>query len=209
MTNQREIILQELQKSRQHMTADEIYGAVRKKMPRISLATVYRNLECLVESGLIARMEVSGRQMRFDFDVQGHDHVICAKCHKVENVFLKKEKEHYPSQDVVDGYMITGCRVEFVGLCPQCQQKIKAMQGDKTMGCGCAKKGLSEEQKKVLQAMADCAGSCATKDIAAATGLDAKVVSCRITDLKKKGYVDSPERCRYGITEEGRSAMKD
>lgn len=75
------------------------------------------------------------------------------------------------------------------------------------MGCGCAKKGLTEEQKKVLQAVAESAGACATKDIAAATGLDAKVVSCRITDLKKKGYVDSPERCRYGITEEGRSAM--
>jgi len=207
MTSQREIILQELRANREHMTADEIYDAVRKKMPRISLATVYRNLECLVESGLIARMEVSGRQMRFDCEVQGHDHVICAKCHKVENVFLNKEKENYPSQDVVDGYMITGCRVEFVGLCPQCQKKLNMKQGDETMGCGCAKKGLTEEQKKVLQAVAESAGACATKDIAAATGLDAKVVSCRITDLKKKGYVDSPERCRYGITEEGRSAM--
>lgn len=77
------------------------------------------------------------------------------------------------------------------------------------MGCGCAIKGLSEEQKKVLRAMADRAGSCATKDIAAATGLDTKVVSCRITDLKKKGYVESPERCRYDITEQGRAAMQD
>ncbi len=208
MTSQREIILQELQKNRQHLTADELYGLIRKKLPRISLATVYRNLELLVESGLIARMEVSGRQMRFDHDVHGHDHVICAKCHKVENVVLEREKENYPSHGVVDGYMITGCRVEFVGLCPQCQKKLKIKQGDETMGCGCAKKGLTEEQKKVLQAVADSAGACAAKDIAAATGLDAKVVSCRITDLKKKGYVDSPERCRYGITEEGRSAMQ-
>ena len=45
MTNQREMILKELQKSKQHLTADELYGRVRKIMPRISLATVYRNLE--------------------------------------------------------------------------------------------------------------------------------------------------------------------
>jgi len=209
MTSQREIILQELRKSRQHLTADELYGMIRKKLPRISLATVYRNLELLAESGLIARMEVSGRPMRFDSDVHGHDHVICVQCHKVENVVLGREKEKYPSQDMMDGYMITGCRVEFVGLCPQCREKNKKSQGDETMGCGCAKKGLTEEQKKVLQAVAESAGACAAKDIAAATGLDAKVVSCRITDLKKKGYVDSPERCRYGITEEGRSAMQD
>jgi len=75
-------------------------------------------------------------------------------------------------------------------------------------GCGCAKKELSDEQKKVLQAMEKCAGACDSKDIAAATGLDAKVVSCRIADLKKKGYIDSPERCKYGITKEGQAAIK-
>jgi predicted transcriptional regulator len=76
------------------------------------------------------------------------------------------------------------------------------------MGCGCEKKAMSDDLKKVLQAMTKCAGPCGSKDIAAATGLDAKVVSCKITDLKKKGYIDSPERCKYGITEEGRAALK-
>jgi predicted transcriptional regulator len=67
---------------------------------------------------------------------------------------------------------------------------------------------MSDDMQKVLQAMAKCVGPCGSKDIAAATGLDAKVVSCKITDLKKKGYIDSPERCKYGITEEGRAALK-
>ncbi|MEK6201934.1 MAG: MarR family transcriptional regulator [Desulfobulbaceae bacterium] len=75
------------------------------------------------------------------------------------------------------------------------------------MGCGCAKEILTDEQKKILQAMAVCDGPCAAKDIAAATGLDSKVVSSKITDLKKKGYVDSTVRCKCGITAEGRSAM--
>lgn len=211
MTNQREIILKELQKSRQHMTADELYWVVREKMPRISLATVYRNLEFLSESGIIAKLEVGGRQKCFDSDVLGHDHVICVQCHRVDNVILNREKEDYPSHGVMDGYIIIGRRLEFVGLCPKCQKKNRAKEGDKTMGCGCgcAKKDLSDEQKKILQAMAECDGPCAAKDIAIATGLDAKIVSSKITDLKKKGYVDSPVRCKSGITAEGRAAMND
>ena len=50
----------------QHLTADELYERVKKSMPRISLATVYRNLETLSETGVIAKLEISGRQKRFD-----------------------------------------------------------------------------------------------------------------------------------------------
>lgn len=75
------------------------------------------------------------------------------------------------------------------------------------MGCGCKKENLTNEQKQVLTAMAQCDGPCASKDIAKATGLEAKQVSCRITALKKKGYVESPARCRYEITSEGKAAI--
>lgn len=188
--------------------ADELYRVVRKKMPRISLATVYRNLEFLSAAGMIAKLEVGGRQKCFDGDVLAHAHVFCVQCHKVDNVILDSKKEDYPSHGVMDGYIITGCRLEFVGLCPGCQKKNRATEGDGTMGCGCTKKLLTDEQKKILQAMVDCDGPCAAKDIAAATGLEAKLVSSRIADLKKNGYVDSPVRCKCGITAEGRVAMK-
>ena len=71
----------------------------------------------------------------------------------------------------------------------------------------CAPKPLTEEQKQVLKALADCDEACATKDIAAATGLESKAVSCRITSLKKKGLIISPARCRYEITGEGKKAI--
>jgi Fur family ferric uptake transcriptional regulator len=77
MTNQREIILRELRKSRQHLSADELFDRVKKTMPRISLATVYRNLEILSEAGMITKLEISGRQKRFDYDVVDHDHIYC------------------------------------------------------------------------------------------------------------------------------------
>ena len=66
---------------------------------------------------------------------------------------------------------------------------------------------LTNEQKQVLSALATSAEACGSKDIAAATDLESKQVSCRITALKKKGYVASPARCKYEITAEGRKAL--
>ena len=123
MTNQRELILQELQKSRKHLTADELYERVKKVMPRISLATVYRNLETLSEAGLIGKLEISGRQKRFDYDVSDHDHIYCVQCHRVDNIILDRDTVEAPANLSAKGYTITGFRVEVAGLCPACTKK--------------------------------------------------------------------------------------
>jgi Fur family ferric uptake transcriptional regulator len=128
MTNQREIILRELKKSRQHLSADELYDRVKKIMPRISLATVYRNLEILSEAGLIGKLEISGRQKRFDFDVSDHDHIYCVVCHKVDNLKIERDNVNTERLGAAAGYAITGYRVEIVGICPECQKKQKSME---------------------------------------------------------------------------------
>ncbi len=77
------------------------------------------------------------------------------------------------------------------------------------MGCKCgSKKGqLTEEQEKILKAVAQADGPVATKDIAEATGIPSKSVSCRISALKKKGFLESPARCKYQITDAGKQAI--
>jgi Fur family ferric uptake transcriptional regulator len=125
MTNQREIILRELRKSKRHLSADELYDIVKKVMPRISLATVYRNLEILSEAGLIGKLEISGRQKRFDFDVSDHDHIYCVVCHKVDNLDIERKNVDSEKLGVAVGYTITGYRVEIIGICPECQKKEK------------------------------------------------------------------------------------
>jgi Fur family ferric uptake transcriptional regulator len=125
MTNQREIILRELRKSKRHLSADELYDIVKKVMPRISLATVYRNLEILSEAGLIGKLEISGRQKRFDFDVSDHDHIYCVVCHKVDNLDIERKNVDSEQLGAAAGYTITGYRVEIIGICPECQKKEK------------------------------------------------------------------------------------
>jgi Fur family transcriptional regulator, ferric uptake regulator len=125
MTNQREMILKELRISRQHLTADELYERVKKSMPRISLATVYRNLETLSAAGIITKLEISGRQKRFDYNTVEHDHIYCIRCHRVDNITFDREPAGLLAQKVAGGYQITGYRVEFVGICPSCRKKFQ------------------------------------------------------------------------------------
>ncbi len=123
MTNQREMILRELKKSKGHLTADELYERVKKFMPRISLATVYRNLEILSDVNMIRKLEISGRQKRFDSELEDHDHIYCVECHRIENLEISKNQVELPVEDA-HGYTITGRRLEVTGVCPRCQKKI-------------------------------------------------------------------------------------
>jgi len=74
-------------------------------------------------------------------------------------------------------------------------------------GCACTPKKAGSESKQVLEALANSAEPCGSKDIVIATGLDKKIVSSQITTLKKQGLVESPIRCRYSITAEGRASL--
>ena len=75
MTRQRRVILEELKKANSHLTADGVYDVVRQQLPRISLGTVYRNLEILSESGVIKKLEFGSSQKLFDGRPENHYHV--------------------------------------------------------------------------------------------------------------------------------------
>lgn len=209
MTRQRSFILQELQKSCQHMTADDLYFAVRKHEPRVSLATVYRNLELLSDAGIIGKIALGGRQKLFDADPSEHHHITCCVCHRVDNLEGFSDIDNLLGQVKMGEYHITNSRLEVVGICPECAKKsgnTSKINGEKTMA-GCGSKVLTEEQKAILDALVKIDGPCGTKDIAAESGLEAKTITSKMPALKKKGYVGNPARCKYGITDEGKAAL--
>lgn len=206
MTHQREIILAELKKSSSHPTADELYETVKKKLPRISMATVYRNLEILSSAGIIKKLAISGRQKRFDWELEEHNHIYCIQCHRVDNIDLKKTDLLPEQPEQKKGYDISGCRIEFYGICPACKTKNTKKKGDTTMAT--QPKGISDKQREVLEALAQSTEPCGSKDIAGRTSLEPKQISCQVTALKKKGFIASPVRCKYEITPEGKDALK-
>ncbi len=125
MTRQRKIILEELRKVKYHPTADDLYRAVRRRLPRISLGTVYRNLDLLSRAGLIQKLEVGGTQKRFDGDVRGHCHRRCVGCGKVEDVCFEETADVSRFIKRMTDYEVIGHRIEFVGLCRDCKGRTR------------------------------------------------------------------------------------
>ncbi len=123
MTRQRRIILEELRKLRTHPTADEVYDIVRKRVPRISLGTVYRNLEVLSQWGLARKMDLGGTPRRFDGSMEEHYHVRCVGCGEVKDVPVEPLRDLEESFRSDTDFQIIGHRLSFVGFCPRCWQQ--------------------------------------------------------------------------------------
>ena len=121
MTRQRQVILEELQNAGSHPNADEVYKMVRKRLPRISLGTVYRNLEVLSKSGVIRKLELGGTQKRFDHDLEGHYHVRCINCGRLDDIPFKPIPDIEDTFRGVCDYQITGHQLVLTGLCPKCK----------------------------------------------------------------------------------------
>jgi Fur family ferric uptake transcriptional regulator len=125
LTKQRQVILDEVRKSHSHPTADEVYEKVREHVPKISLGTVYRNLDRLAQMGEIRKVQLSGAQARYDGEVGGHHHARCTACGRIADVSVEALPEIKPLGRRVDGFSITGLNVELLGLCSRCRGKAR------------------------------------------------------------------------------------
>ena len=120
LTRQRRVILEELRRLGVHPTADEIYQIVRQRLPRISLGTVYRNLDILSRAGVIQSLDGAGSPRRFDGTVERHYHIRCVDCGRVEDA---TRRTYAMVEDAIRGsthYEILDHSLAFVGVCPQC-----------------------------------------------------------------------------------------
>jgi Fur family ferric uptake transcriptional regulator len=123
ITPQRKAILEELRKADSHLTADEVYELVRARMPRISLGTVYRNLEILSRLGMIRRLESGGAPRRFDGKTNDHYHLRCLRCGRVDDAPIARQTALEESIQGLTDYEIIGHQLEFIGLCLTCREK--------------------------------------------------------------------------------------
>ena len=120
MTEQRRVILEELRSRNNHPSADELYERVRHRLPRISLGTVYRNLEILSELGEIQKLELSGSLKRFDGVPNKHYHIRCLECDRVDDAPIAPLNQIEDELYGATVFEIIGHNLEFTGLCPAC-----------------------------------------------------------------------------------------
>jgi Fur family peroxide stress response transcriptional regulator len=122
-TRQLAAVYEVLQGDHSHPSADEIYRRVRKKLPRISLGTVYRNLQRLVQERKIRMFLLGERVARYDPVVEEHDHFICQHCKTVEDVLLERDRRVNLDPLLKEGFTVTAHSLAIHGLCQRCGQK--------------------------------------------------------------------------------------
>ena len=104
-----------------HPTADDLVKKVRKVLPTVSHATVYRNVQELVRAGLIGTLERSGAAVQFEVNPDDHHHFVCRGCGEVWDVYLDTMDFHVDRRrSQLKGFTIDRGEVQLHGLCARC-----------------------------------------------------------------------------------------
>jgi Fe2+ or Zn2+ uptake regulation protein len=120
-TRQSRLVLEAVSGTGIHPTAEWVYEAVRRSLPHVSLGTVYRNLQKLVDEGRIRSFEHGGR-IRYDADLALHDHFFCDRCGLLMDIPRTADVLPAERRLRAKGFAVAGRTLEFHGLCRKCRR---------------------------------------------------------------------------------------
>ena len=125
LTHQRIEIFREVAQTEDHPDAETVYWGVDRRIPTISLDTVYRTLLLLVDLCLISSRRPGRERMRFDASMGPHHHFVCTQCGLVRDCSIPKLDELKIPDAVRKAGRVEKTQVEFRGLCTRCSANIK------------------------------------------------------------------------------------
>jgi len=122
------LVYEIVERSHSHPTAHQVFVQARRRLPSISLGTVYRNLRQLADEGHVQENKMGGEPARFEVPRQRHYHIWCIECGRLEDLTL-------PYQDALDRkaqrlvrFRLEQHRMEFFGVCPECARQPQQLQ---------------------------------------------------------------------------------
>lgn len=124
MTPQRQQVYRVLAEKRDHPTADEVFLRVKRRMPEISLATVYNCLDVLVQAGVARQISVDRSASRYCPNMGDHCHFVCDRCGNVFDIGVNGEKPGSWVR-VPQGFRARRFDLSIRGLCPDCFRQEK------------------------------------------------------------------------------------
>jgi len=119
LTPQRLGVYDVLAREKKHLTAEEIYGKIRKRFPAISLATVYTIVELYKTKGLVQEIRVDAHKSRFELRSTPHHHFVCRMCHRIMDIELAPCPALHHGE--VQGHKIEELHGYFFGMCKLCR----------------------------------------------------------------------------------------
>ena len=128
-SHQRERIFRAVSERCDHPTANMVYEQLKQEMPRLSLGTVYRNLNQLADAGRLKKIPLADGSCRFDKTKEAHSHIVCDECGAVSDV-------HLPSFETLErtiasetGYELRSYDVVLRGVCEACRKRAQQQAG--------------------------------------------------------------------------------
>jgi len=122
-THQRRIIYRVLAQSDRHPTPEAVYRGVKRHIPAISLATVYKNIKTFLRLGLIQERVPHAGSLRLDANLDRHHHLVCLRCCSVVDFYNPRWDTISAGVPRPGNYRILRYQVEAWGLCPACQKE--------------------------------------------------------------------------------------
>ena len=122
MTPQRAVLLRVLARAAHHPTAEQLYRGVRRVLPSVSPATVYRNVQMLAQAGVISTLERAGHAVRYDPNPDDHHHFTCSRCGEVTDIYLASVQYKVDGgRSRMGAARIESYEVQFRGVCSPCR----------------------------------------------------------------------------------------
>lgn len=107
--------------SREHLTVEQIYQRLKEAHPKVVLATVYNNLNKLLQEELVRKVSIEGMPDRYDRMIK-HDHLVCKNCGKIADITLRDLTESLHEQ-LGDEFLSYDLKVYY--LCPECRERVR------------------------------------------------------------------------------------
>lgn len=121
-SKQREVILNTLKENVVHPTAEYLYAKIQEKDPKISLATLYRNLNQLTQNGMIKKIDGLETSSHYDHNIHEHYHFICNKCKRIFDIDAEVAPELIRRTEEKTNFLIENHDIVFSGICKDCRQ---------------------------------------------------------------------------------------
>jgi Fur family peroxide stress response transcriptional regulator len=121
VTHQRQVLYEVMKSMHGHPSPEEVYAKVKKKVPAISLATVYKNIHLFVESGVFREVSMHHGSVRVEMNGEAHHHMVCSKCKAITDIGEDELGLVAKSNRLPGGFLVERYAVDVIGVCAKCQ----------------------------------------------------------------------------------------
>ncbi len=122
-THQRQVIYEAVMSLPGHPSPEDIYDLARRKVPSISLATVYKNIRTFLDSGMLREVSLHHGSLRVEANHHAHHHLVCVRCKSILDLDEQSLEPLRFRQKLPRGFQVQRISVDVLGVCAACSAK--------------------------------------------------------------------------------------